>query len=248
MPPSLIVDVDHPPQAPLVISITSSHPAIIPPPSVTLFPPSTSAVRALTVIPQASGFVSTLVTLTASYAGRTRTSKVNVLSPDEGLPALEIDVDRSSDPCQPLFIAGASQTFRINNLFVFADQTGLSYVWSVTGAVPDATNQAGMTIAKLPATGTKVTVKVTVTNAQGLKAKGAFSFKTLTLDWKMLDRELRCRLSRFRNVAIAIPEWTSIDNPGTREKQLKALKEEVLAASKAVASVKSVIQRMNQHG
>jgi hypothetical protein len=246
MPPVIGLGVDHPPKLPLAIRITSSHPAIIPPPSVTIFPPSASRIAAFTVLPQAAGFTSQLVTLTASYAGRTLTSSVSVVSPDEGLPALEIDVDRSADPCAPLFIEDTSQTFGITNLFVFADQTGFSFSWSVTGAVSGATNTASLTIASLPAAGTNVTVDVTVTNAQGITAKGTLSFETVALTLKLLDKELRCRLSQFRNLTVSIPQWTEVEQVDVRKDQLKVLQEEVLSASEAVESVKTVIQRMSQ--
>ena len=247
MPPVAIVGVDHPPKLPLPISITSSHPSIIPPPSVTISPSATGAIAPLTVIQQGAGFTSVLVTLTASYASRTLTSNVRVVSPHAlGLPALEIDVDRSADPCQPLFVEGTSQSFRINNLSVFADQAGLSFSWSVTGAKPDATHTPSLKISTLPAAGSKVKVGVTVTNAQGLQATGALSFQTVGLDFKVLAKELRCRLSRFRNLNLSIPEWTSIEDADALQERLKVLEKQVRSVSREAASVTTVIRSMKQ--
>jgi len=245
--PSVVhVSVDRPPKMPPVaINLTSSHPAIIPPFSVLIFPPSTTAIAAFTVLPQAADFESELVTLTASYGGKDRTADVSVVSPDpKGLPALDIEVERA-DPCELFFIEGTPQTFKITNIFVFADQHGISYSWSVTGAMPGATDTPSLTIPALPAAGQGVTVDVIVTNAQGLKAEGTLSFKTIALDLKVLDSELRCRLSRFRNFTVSIPEWTSVENVDVREEQLKVLQEELVSVSEAVESVQTVIQRMN---
>jgi hypothetical protein len=89
-----------------------------------------------------------------------------------------------------------------------------------------------------------VTVAVTVTNAQGDQGKGTLSFTTVKLDLKMLDRVLRCRLSRFRNFILSIPEWEVIEEAGVREAQLKVLQEELVSASQAVQSVETVIQGM----
>jgi hypothetical protein len=134
------------------------------PPSVTIGASATSAITLLTVLAQAADFTSQLVTLTASYAGRTLTSNVRVVSPDTvGLPHLEIVVDRSADPCRPVFVEGAEQIFTVTNLFVFADQTGLT------------------------SAGTEVTVRVTVTNAQGLHAAGTLTFETVALDFHLID-------------------------------------------------------------
>jgi hypothetical protein len=245
--PAVVVSVDHPAKLPLAIGITSSHPAIIPPPSVTIPAGSTSVVSPFTVLPQGAGFMSQLVTLTASYAGKTRTSNVSVVSPEtKGLPELTITADRSADPCRPLFVENSEDVFEVRNLYVFADQTGLSFSWSVTGAVSGATNKRTLTIPSLPAAGTGVKISVTVTNAQGLSAKGFLSFETVALDLKVLDRELRCRLSRFRNYILFVPEWKLIEEVEVWDEQLIAIETEMLAAAEAMESVKSVIGRMKQ--
>jgi hypothetical protein len=248
-PPVVVVGVDHASKVPppLPISITSSHPAIIPPPSVTIGASATKAITPLTVLPQAAGFTSQLVTLTASYAGRTLTSNVRVVTPDAaGLPHLEIDVDRSADPCRPLFVEGADQVFEVTNLSVFADHAGLAFAWSVSGAVPDALNTSSLRIATLPSAGTKVTIQVTVTNAQGLQAAGTLAFETVALDLELIDKELRCRLNRLVNLNLSIPEWDPIEGNG-RQKRLKLLGEQVRSVSSGAARVTSMIRSMEQH-
>jgi hypothetical protein len=247
-PPVVVVGVDHPSKVPppLPITISSSHPAIIPAPSVTVGASAKSVVTPLTVLPQGAGFTSQLVTLTASYAGRTLTSNVRVVSPDAaGLPHLEIDVDRSADPCRPLFVEGVDQILEVTNLFVFADQTGLSFSWSVNGATADALNTSSLRISTLPSAGTKVTVQVTVTNAQGLHAAGTLTFETVALDLKLIDKELRCRLNRLINLNLSIPEWAPIEGDG-RQRRLKVLGEQVRSVSNGAARVTSMIRSMEQ--
>jgi hypothetical protein len=246
-PPVVVVGVDRPPKVPpLAISITSSDPAIIPPPSVAVGASATSAITPLTVLPQDASFTSKLVTLTASYAGRTLTTNVKVVRPDAmGLPELEIDVDRSADPCQPLFVEDTEHIFEVANLFVFADQTGLSFSWSVSGAMADALNTSSLRIPALPKAPAKVTVSVTVTNGQGLQAAGTLTFQTVALDWKLIDKELRCRLGRLKNLHLSIPEWTPIEGDG-RQKRLKVLGEEVRSVSSEAARVARVIRSMEE--
>jgi hypothetical protein len=91
---------------------------------------------------------------------------------DMSLPSLDIDIDRSADWCQPHLIEGTLQTFDVSDLGAFANQTGLSYSWSVTGAAPGATDTPTLTIPVLPAAGTSVQIGVTVTNSLNLRASG----------------------------------------------------------------------------
>lgn len=186
------------------------------------------------------------MTLTASYAGRTLTSNVRVVSPDAaGLPHLEVDVDRSADPCRPLFVEGADQIFEVSNLFVFADQTGLSFSWSVNGATADALNTSSLRISALPSAAAKVAVRVIVTNAQGLHAAGTLTFETVAVDLKLIDKELRYLLNRLINPNLSIPEWTPVDGDA-RQKRLKVLGEQVRSVSNGAARVESMIRGMEQ--
>jgi hypothetical protein len=167
-PSVLNVVLDGPAPIPLMIDIQSAHPDIIPPPAVTIPAGHASTVRSFTVKPQPAGFSSN-VTLTASYAGKQRSALVMVYSPStDAMPPLQIDVDRSADPCQPLFVAGTSVTFGVSNLSVFADQSGLSYSWSVTGATPHTANGPTLILPSLPSPGSTVEIDVTVTNPPNL--------------------------------------------------------------------------------
>ena len=246
-PRVMVVGVSHPPKVPsLAISIASSDPTIIPPSSVPIGAPATSVTTSLTVLQQAPSFTSKLVTLTASYAGRTLTTSVQVVRPDAmGLPELEIGIDRSADPCRPFFVEGTGQIFQVTNLFVFTDQTGLTFSWSVNGAIADDLNTSSLRISALPNAPAAVTVSVTVTNTQGLQAAGTLTFQTVPLDLKMIDKELRCRLGRLKNLHLSIPEWTPIEGEG-RQKQLKALGEAVRSVSSEAASVAKAIRSMEE--
>jgi hypothetical protein len=251
MPSSVAIGVDHPAIVPFPVTITSSHPEIIPPPSVMILPPNASAVAALTVVPQPAGFNSTMVALTASYAGRSLTRNILVVRPDAmGLPPLEIDVDRSVDPCQALFVEGTSQTFVVTNLNVFADQTSLSFSWSVSSSVPGvsagATNESSFTITIPPATGATVTIQVTVSNGQGLQAAGTSSFQTVAVPagLQALNQELRCRLSSFRNGSLSIPPWVPIEQAGSLQERLVSLEKQIQELSRAANQVTAVIRSM----
>src|SRR5262249_4501875 len=164
---------------------------IIPPPSLSVPAGQTSASVAFTVLPQSAGFLSSPVTLTASYAGTQRSALVVVYGPStDALPPLDIDVDRSADPCHPPFVAGTSLTFGVTNPSVFGDQSGLSFSWSVTGATPDATNGPTVTLSQLPDPGNTVEIDVTVTSPASLRAKGTLSFKTIARDLSVIQGEL----------------------------------------------------------
>ncbi len=252
MPSSVAIGLNHSASVPLPITISSSHPEIIPPPSVTILPPSASAVAALTVVPQPAGFHSTVVALTASYAGRSLTRNVVVVRPDAmGLPPLEIDVDRSADPCQVVFVEGTSQTFVIANLNVFVDQATLSFSWSVSssvgGVTAGPTNQPNLTISILPGTGATVTVQVTVTNAEGLQAAGTLTFQTVATPTglQVLSQELWCRLGSFRNGSLSIPPWVPIElEAGPLQERLVSLEEQIQETSRLANQVTAVIRSM----
>jgi hypothetical protein len=164
------------------------------------------------------------------------------------LPALEIDVDRSADFCQPVFVEATSQTFRINNLRMFADQTRLSFSWSVMGAQPDATDTSTLTISTLPGAGTSVTVSATVTSRQGLQAAGSFSFRTIAkpTGLKALQQELRCRLSRFRNESLFIRPWAPIERAPELQQQLTSLEKQVHEVTRAAAEVTELTRSMKK--
>jgi hypothetical protein len=248
-PGPVVVGVDHAAVLPIPITITSSHPAIIPPPMPTIGAGMTSASVPLTVLPQPAGFNATKVTLTGSYAGRTLTRDITVVDPNTiTFEPLDIDVDRSADACAPALVAGSAQTFVVTNLNVFADQSGLTFAWSVTGATPAATNMPSLTIAALPAAGSTVTINVTVTNTQGLKAAGTYTFQTIAqpTGFQALEAELRCRLNRFKNGSLSIPPWVPIEHAGEVQERLVALEQQVQAVSKSVTAMNGLIKRMQE--
>ncbi len=249
IPPVLTVTVDHPAKIPLRVPVTSSHPAIVPDSVVTISSSTQAATRTLTVLPQPSGFTSELVTLTATYAGRALTTAVRVVNPDAvGLPALVIDTDRSQDRCRPLFIEGGSQVFRINNLSVFANPAGMKFGWSVAGATHGATDEETLSLPALPPAGTSVTVQVTVANAQGLHAKGTFTFETGPYDLDAVDDELRCRLNSLKNLTVNLPPWEPRERVEGRQARLRELQEQVRTVSVTAAAVTKVIQRAIKAG
>lgn len=244
IPPVLTVTADHPARTPVRVPITSSHPTIVPDSVVTISSSTQAAVRNLKVLPQPPGFTSLLVTLTATYAGRALTTAVRVVNPDTiGLPALVIDTDRSQDRCRALFIEGDSQVFRINNLSVFADQSGMKFAWSAAGVAPGATDEETLYIPALPAAGTAVTVQVTVANARGLHAKGTFAFETRPDDLDAVHEELRCRLNNLKNLTVNLPPWEPRERAEGRQVRLRELREQVRTVSVTATAVTKVIQR-----
>jgi hypothetical protein len=107
--PTLTVVLSRQVLLPLMVSVVSDHPQIIPSPSVTIPAFEAAITMPFTVLAQDANFISQAVTLTASYAGTERSVLVMVESPNpQAMPALVIDVDRSQDPCRPLYFAGTS--------------------------------------------------------------------------------------------------------------------------------------------
>lgn len=244
------VMVDHPAKVPLVIDLTSDDASIIPAFAVIIQPPAQSVTAPLAVLPQPQSFTSKTVTLTASYAGKSLSRSIQIVPPGQlRLPPLEIAVDISADACQPIFVENTSLTFAIKNLGVFANQTGLVFSWSVTGATASAIDLADLTISSLPAAGTNVTVAVTVRNAQGLQATGSLAFQTIQAPTGLgaLQNELRCRLAGLRNGTLSIPPWIPIEKSASPpeqlalfEKQLHQLTREAARAATLVQSVRNL--------
>jgi hypothetical protein len=244
----LDVLLDGPTPVPVAIALSSDHPAIIPAPAIGVSATQASASTPFTVKPQAPPFLSQAVRLTATYAGTTLSAQVMVFAPTAAaLPPLEIDVDRTADPCQPMFVVGSTQTFGVTNLSVFGDQAGLTFAWSVTGATPNATNGPTVTLSSLPApAGSTVKIDVTVTSPQGLTAKGAFSFTTVDLDFKVLQGELVCRMSKLRAINLSIPPWVPIERGGLVREQLGTLDRQLTSVSRAARGVTQVMEQMKE--
>ncbi|SDF63289.1 hypothetical protein [Terriglobus roseus] len=246
-PVPVVIAVDHPAIFPLPLVITSSDATIIPGFVLTIGTGMTSGSAPLVVLPQAANFMTKKVTLTVSYAGRTLTRDVTVLELGATtFGPLDIEVDPSGSLCSPMLIANTGQTFVITNLNVFPDQRGLKFAWSVTGATPAATNTETLTIAALPPVGTSVTIKVTVTNPQGLSAAGTYKFQTVSQPTgiKAIENELRCRLSNFRNGNLSIPPWIPIERGGEIQERLEGLERQVQAASKSIVVISRLIKQM----
>ena len=260
--PNLVtVGLDRESQVPLPITFVSSDPTIISslpvlpapqtppastPPPVTISPPSASVQLPLTVIQQVASFMTTSVTLTASYAGKSLQRTIVVVRPDSmGLPPLQIDTDRSTDICQR-FVENTPQTFHVMNLDVFADQSGLVFSWSVTGAVPDATNTPSLTISALPVAGTTVTINVTVTNAQNLQAAGTVSFQTAANDLAAMTAELHCRITHIVNGALSLPPWVPIEKGGILKEGLIGLEKQLSQVANGATRVTTLIKEIRK--
>ena len=162
------------------------------------------------------------------------------------MPPLVIDVDRSANMCQRSFVEKTLQIFRVTNLDVFADQSGLVFSWSVTGAVPDATDTATLTISALPAAGTTVTINVTVKNEQNLQAAGTLSFQTVAEDLISMTAEVYCLITHIVNGALRLPPWVPIERDGPLNEQLAGLHEQLTHVSQGVARVNTLILQMRE--
>jgi hypothetical protein len=238
--------VDHPAKVPLDILVTSDDPTVIPSAQIVINPRSEGLWAPLRVRPQQAGFAGKTVTLTASYAGASLTSAIEVIAPNQlALPALEITAN-VNDPCQPVFIAGSPERFVVKTLRNFRNQTGLVFAWTVTGAAAGALNAAELTIDSLPTAGTQVTLSVTVTNGDGVHASGTLRFTTLAVnDAGALTSELRCRLGGLRLSHPYIPAWEPREiSAGVLRKELTAIQAQVkkltIAAERTVAVIKKI--------
>ncbi len=129
---------------------------------------------------------------------------------------------------------------------MFPDQSGLTFAWIVTGAAPAAATTSDLTVPTLPTAGSTVTIQVTVTNRQGLIAKGTYTFHSLAVPsgFRALESELRCRLNRFRNGSLSIPPWVPVERAGQVQERLVSLQKQVNAASDSVAEMNGLIKKM----
>ena len=162
-----------------------------------------------------------------------------------GFP-LEIDFDPSIDMCQRSFVENTTQTFRVTNLDVFPDQSGLVFSWSVTGAVPGATNTPSLTIWDLPAAGTTVTINVTVKNDKNVQAAGTLSFQTAANDLAAMTAELRCRITHIVNGVLRLPPWVPIERDGTLKEQLTVLEKQLSQVAQGLMRVNTLIGQMRE--
>jgi hypothetical protein len=240
--PTGVIVVDPSAQVALTVDIASSEPSIIAPSTVTVAAMARNAFFPLHVIPQPAGFSRTRVTLTANYAGNSLAADVDVVSPDSiSLPPLEIDVDRSDDPCRTPLVSGTSAAFVVRNLQVIGDPSGAVYKWTVTGATPDAVDSERLVIPQLPAEGSEVSLALVVTNRDDLKAAGNLTFQVRGVPGlEDLNAELRCRVNRLVNAA-TITLYRPGKGPVELEKQITVLEDLMREASQ-------VAKEIGQHG
>jgi hypothetical protein len=223
-----------PPQASWVVNVTpndawlSLSPAIPVDVKVTLssddaqiisLPPSvlvdSSATIPLDIHVQPDGFPGKVVNISASYAGKTLTAAIEVVAPEDlSVAPLEIAPQDNADPCAQHFLAGTPQEFVVTNPRVLADQSGLVYTWSVTGADALVYDAPVFTIPALPAAGTQVTVKVTLRNELHIQASGTYAFTTAEQQTGLLEqlRRLDCSLQRWKTINTQIPPWLPIED------------------------------------
>jgi hypothetical protein len=203
---------------------------------------------ALDVKAQGAGFTSKAVNLMASYAGTDITATVTVVPP-AGLPVAPLVIEPviDNDPCAQQYVAGGRQDFVVKNPTVLLDRTGLSYTWTVTGAMAQNATSPTLTISPLPAPGSMVTVSVTLTNVLGIQAHGTLQFTTATqrTGLKAEVRRLNCSLGQLKAINQLIPpnvpveEMTSLvvlELLNTIEAQSQ---QTVAAAERIVASVEA---------
>lgn len=168
----------------------------------------------LTVSQQSAAFISKMVTLTASYAGKQLTAAINVVRP-EALPVAGLQIVPVSDdnPCAQQLVEATSQAFVVKNSNVIMDQRGLTYNWAVAGANAAIIDEPTLTIASLPAAGTKVTINVSLSNAVGIHAEGKYEFTTTQRQTGFREqvRQLDCSLRQLRAINAQILPWLPVE-------------------------------------
>jgi hypothetical protein len=236
--------LDHPVPAGVDIMLSSDDTTAIDLPQSIML--DDSGFVALDVKAQGAGFTSKVVNLMASYAGKDITATVTVVPP-AGLPVAPLVIEPviDNDPCAQQYVADGRQDFVVKNPTVLLDRHGLSYTWTVTGAVAQNATSPTLTISPLPAPGSMVTVSVTLTNAVGIQAHGALQFTTATRRTGLKEevRRLNCSLGGLK----AINQWIPPNVPVEEVTILVALElldtieaqaqQTVAAAERVVASV-----------
>lgn len=193
--------------------------------------------------PQAAGFTQGDVRLTATYAGKSITAVVTVVPPYE-----LIDVPLAIAPvdtCGHNFVTGSSQQLQVTNASIITDQTGLAYKWQVTGAAITVDDDSVLTIPQLPGTGTKVQVKVRVTNAAGVGASGTFAFTVSDGKISLFERlrTLDCLMRQFSGINRSVRPWVPIENgDGTdHEVNVEHVEKIIAQAERVGAAARSVL-------
>lgn len=216
---------------------------------------TSSALVRLNVPKQDPAFVEKTVTLKASYAGKTISTPVKVVHP-ENLPtaALEIVPLTVDDPCAQTVVEGDSQDFVVKNVGVIFDKTGLSYEWSAkdaNGAIVASGSTPVLNIPILPPAGTHVRIDVTVENVYGIRAKGHFEFTTVERRTGLREelRRLDCSLRRLDYLKRYVPPWVPVEEgvieilDGEQLAELRDQSQRVAAAAEQVLSEIEALQR-----
>lgn len=231
------------------VHLTSSAPKLLPVPETAVVRRNTqSTLVPLTVQPQRARFAGQEVTLTAAYAGRTKTTAVFIFSPDKFvLPPLRIAVN-ANDLCSNPFETGATPTARVNNLEVFYDQSGLSFDWAVTGATASRLDMPELEIDALPGAGTQVTLSVTVRKPNGLHAQGQFTFTVAAplSELDELDRRVRCKLASTHWVAQFIPSGVPVIAGPLTVEQVELIQQQIAAPLAALTEVDKSLRELVQ--
>jgi hypothetical protein len=239
--------LSHSVAAPVDVMLSSDDPATIDlGTNLTL---DDSSFRRLDVKAQSAAFVSKVVNLTASYAGKKIAIAVKVVRPED-LPVSPLDIQplTDNDLCAQHFVAGGPQDFVVKNTNVLLDRHGLTYSWTVVGATAPVTNTATLTIPSLPRPGSKVTISVVLRTALGLQAKGKLEFTTTQLRTGFREeiRYLNCSLRHLKAIETYIPPNVPIEEVEILKdlEQLTRLeshsREVAAAAQRLAASVKTV--------
>jgi hypothetical protein len=251
------LSLNHPLPVNVDVMLSSDDPGTIDvPASVSL---NSSLTVMLTVPQQSAAFIPKMVTLTASYAGKQLTAAINIVRP-EALPVATLQIVPTSDdnPCAQLLVEATSQPFVVKNPNVIMDQRGLTYNWMVAGANAAITDQPTLTIASLPAAGTKVTINVSLSNAVGIRAEGKYDFTTTQRQTGFREqvRQLDCSLRQLRAINAQIAPWVPVERGEilldaeqlarieNESKSVALAAQRVLAAAKAV---RSTIPAKEQH-
>jgi hypothetical protein len=190
------------------------------------------------------------INLSASYAGRSVSTKVTVIRPEDyTMPPLQLVPKEFEDPCMRHFVEGAPEELVINNfLALFAERPGTTYKWTVDGAKAQINNVPTLLIQALPTAGTKVSVEVVATNSDGLHATGTFSFTTAkaTQSLNELAQEIRCRVNHIKNMRQFVPPSDPITRvaPDLTREQLREIETQAARvareAERIVAGVKKI--------
>jgi len=228
------------------VMLSSDDPATINVPTEAML--SDSGFVSLDVKTQSAAFISKVVNLTASYAGKDITIAVKVGRPED-LPVspLQIQPVTNNDPCAQPFVAGGSQEFVVKNTNVLMDRHGLTYNWTVTGATAPVTNAATLSIPSLPPVGSKVTISVILKNALGIQANGKLEFSTTQLRTGVREeiRRLNCSLRQLKAIDRYIPPNVPVEEVEILRdlEQLTRIEAQAgqmaAAAERLVASVKA---------